>query len=348
VFCPNCGTQNTETAPTCAKCGFQLKSAAAPKFKGTMLMMNQNPPGAPAPPTPPPVGSPASGPSAVAFTAEAPPIGGAAPSPGARLKGTIVGVAPPNLGGPSPGPEHQTFGAPGDANPLAGTMANFAGGDPYNPPPPAYGAPPGAGGYGAAPPSAGPYGGPPGAPAGGFAPPAGGFAPPASGFGPPPGGDPYAGGQGFGPPPGADIYGGTGGPQGAPAAYGAPPAHDYGAQLNQGFQQAGQAFGQAADQFGNALNQGAMQPYQGGNPLAPGGMPGALAAGGPPKQFMTTLLLALFAGGFGVHRFYTGHTLYGVIQLFTGGGCGIWALYDIIMIVTGKYTDAQGRPLAKN
>ena len=33
---------------------------------------------------------------------------------------------------------------------------------------------------------------------------------------------------------------------------------------------------------------------------------------------------------------------------FTLGGCGIWAFIDIIMIVTGKYTDAQGRPLVKS
>ncbi|MDB5216293.1 MAG: hypothetical protein JWO86_4220 [Myxococcaceae bacterium] len=137
---------------------------------------------------------------------------------------------------------------------------------------------------------------------------------------------------------------------------GGPGPQDFGGQMNQGFQQAGQAFGQAADQFGNAMNanQGAMQPYGGGAPMMQQGMGGmggmgALApgAGGPPKQFMITLLLALFAGSFGAHRFYTGHILFGVIQLCTLGGCGIWALIDIIMIVTGKYTDAQGRPLQK-
>ena len=123
--------------------------------------------------------------------------------------------------------------------------------------------------------------------------------------------------------------------------------------MNQGFQQAGQAFGQAADQFGNAVNQGMgqMQPYGAGAPMQQPGMPGmnpmVPGAGGPPKQFMITLLLAFFAGSFGAHRFYTGHTLYGVIQLFTLGGCGVWTLIDIIMIATGKYTDAQGRPLQK-
>ena len=40
MFCPNCGTENEEAATTCKKCGFNLKGAAAPKFKGTMLMMN--------------------------------------------------------------------------------------------------------------------------------------------------------------------------------------------------------------------------------------------------------------------------------------------------------------------
>jgi TM2 domain-containing membrane protein YozV len=139
---------------------------------------------------------------------------------------------------------------------------------------------------------------------------------------------------------------------------GGPPPQDYGAQMNQGmnqgFQQAGQQLGQAVDQFGNpmnaGMNQGQMQPYHGGAPMMGGmpGMPGAMTAGGPPKQFMITLLLALFAGYFGAHRFYTGHTMFGVIQLFTGGGCGLWQLYDIIMIITGKYTDAQGRPLAKS
>lgn len=37
MFCPNCGTENSEPALMCAKCGFNLKGASAPKFKGTML-----------------------------------------------------------------------------------------------------------------------------------------------------------------------------------------------------------------------------------------------------------------------------------------------------------------------
>jgi hypothetical protein len=30
MFCPNCGTQNPDTAQNCTKCNFNLKGAAAP------------------------------------------------------------------------------------------------------------------------------------------------------------------------------------------------------------------------------------------------------------------------------------------------------------------------------
>ena len=50
-------------------------------------------------------------------------------------------------------------------------------------------------------------------------------------------------------------------------------------------------------------------------------------------------------GGFGVHSFYTGKALIGVLQLITLGGCGIWALIDFIMIIVGSYKDAQGLPI---
>lgn len=66
------------------------------------------------------------------------------------------------------------------------------------------------------------------------------------------------------------------------------------------------------------------------------------------KDWLTTLLLCLFVGYFGVHRFYTGSTGIGVAQLLTGGGCGVWALIDLIMIVTGNYKDGNGNPLVKN
>lgn len=69
---------------------------------------------------------------------------------------------------------------------------------------------------------------------------------------------------------------------------------------------------------------------------------------GMQKDWLTTLLLCIFLGFLGVHRFYTGHIVIGLIQLFTFGGCGIWWLIDLIMIATGSFTDSNGLPLLKN
>lgn len=53
------------------------------------------------------------------------------------------------------------------------------------------------------------------------------------------------------------------------------------------------------------------------------------------KSQLTALLICFFLGGLGIHRFYLGYTAIGIIQLLTLGGCGIWALIDLIMIITG-------------
>ena len=187
-----------------------------------------------------------------------------------------------------------------------------------------------------------------------------GMAPPPPAYGAPPGGDPGFGGGGFGAPqagpgmgPGGPPPGGMGGMDPMGGYGGAPPPGGYGMQPPQGPQPGfapspGLGPQQGYDPMNPQMNPAAMQPF-GGAPMGMPGMPGAMVAGagGPPKSWMTTLLLAVFAGYFGVHRFYTGHTLLGVLQLLTGGGCGIWTLVDIIFILTGKYTDAQGRPLQK-
>ena len=63
------------------------------------------------------------------------------------------------------------------------------------------------------------------------------------------------------------------------------------------------------------------------------------------NKWLVTLLLCWFLGVFGVHRFYTGHTGIGIIQLLTLGGCGIWVIVDLIIIIMGNFKDAQGNPI---
>jgi hypothetical protein len=63
------------------------------------------------------------------------------------------------------------------------------------------------------------------------------------------------------------------------------------------------------------------------------------------NKWITCLLLCWFLGVLGIHRFYSGHTALGVLQLLTLGGCGIWALIDFIIIVSGNFKDAQGNPI---
>ena len=61
------------------------------------------------------------------------------------------------------------------------------------------------------------------------------------------------------------------------------------------------------------------------------------------REWLVCLLLCFFLGYLGIHRFYVGKTGTGIAQLLTAGGCGIWALIDFIMILLGKFTDAEGR-----
>ena len=61
------------------------------------------------------------------------------------------------------------------------------------------------------------------------------------------------------------------------------------------------------------------------------------------KEFLPTLLLCLFVGMIGVHRFYVGKIGTGVAMIFTLGGLGIWVLVDFILICIGSFRDIEGR-----
>jgi len=87
-----------------------------------------------------------------------------------------------------------------------------------------------------------------------------------------------------------------------------------------------------------------------------------------PKSRVAATLLCLFLGGFGIHRFYVGKIITGIIQLILvvfslGHGqddvtkdvilsdmhivvgiiVSIWILVDLITIICGKFKDKQGR-----
>lgn len=132
--------------------------------------------------------------------------------------------------------------------------------------------------------------------------------------------------------------------------YGQSP-YGQGDQNPYGQQQPGYGYPQGG-QPGYGYPQGAVP---GGYPPPPGTYTGDPAApygydpmGRPysDKSKVVAGVLQLFLGGFGVGRFYTGHTGMALGQLFTCGGCGIWALIDGIMLLAGNdATDAQGRVL---
>jgi TM2 domain-containing membrane protein YozV len=68
---------------------------------------------------------------------------------------------------------------------------------------------------------------------------------------------------------------------------------------------------------------------------------------GGGKSHTAAILLALFVGGLGIHRFYLGYTWQGVVQLLTLGGFGIWALIDLIRIITGDLQPKNGSYTSK-
>lgn len=64
------------------------------------------------------------------------------------------------------------------------------------------------------------------------------------------------------------------------------------------------------------------------------------------KSYTTALILSILLGTLGIDRFYLGYTGIGVAKLLTLGGCGIWALVDLILIAMRNVPDSDGRPLS--
>ncbi|MGF7145965.1 hypothetical protein HNQ56_004413 [Anaerotaenia torta] len=64
-----------------------------------------------------------------------------------------------------------------------------------------------------------------------------------------------------------------------------------------------------------------------------------------PKSRLVSLLLCLFLGVIGVHRFYAGKIGTGILYLFTGGLFGIGAFVDFLLILLGSFRDSYGLPI---
>ncbi len=64
-----------------------------------------------------------------------------------------------------------------------------------------------------------------------------------------------------------------------------------------------------------------------------------------PKSAVTALLLCLFLGFLGAHRFYVGRTKSALIMLVTAGGLGFWTLFDLITLACCRFKDDEGRTL---
>lgn len=81
------------------------------------------------------------------------------------------------------------------------------------------------------------------------------------------------------------------------------------------------------------------------------------------EKKLTLLLLCWMVGLFGVHRFYTGKYLSGGLQLLgvlLGGVAAafhakalalplmiffLWWVFDVLLIIMGKFTDKEGKPI---
>lgn len=65
------------------------------------------------------------------------------------------------------------------------------------------------------------------------------------------------------------------------------------------------------------------------------------------KSRTVALICCLLGGWFGVHLFYVGRIVKGLVYMFTGGLFGVGWLIDTIQIACGGFTDSGRAPLRK-
>ncbi len=63
------------------------------------------------------------------------------------------------------------------------------------------------------------------------------------------------------------------------------------------------------------------------------------------KQILPVVLFLILLPT--VHRFYVGKIGTGILFFLTLGGVGLWWVYDVIMAITGNFTDKYGRKITR-
>ena len=125
----------------------------------------------------------------------------------------------------------------------------------------------------------------------------------------------------------------------------------YNQNYNQGYNQNyNQNYSQPPQQNYNGYQapyQSQPAPYQNNNNNIVNNVNNTNVAQISPKSKVVALVLAILLGWLGIHRFYAGKYISGVIYLFTYGVfyCG-WIL-DIILIITNNFKDKNGLPIKK-
>ena len=71
------------------------------------------------------------------------------------------------------------------------------------------------------------------------------------------------------------------------------------------------------------------------------------AAETSPKKRLIALLLCVFFGWTGIHRYYVDKIGTGLALMFTFGGFGLWIPIDSLLILFGIFKDSEGKPLKK-
>ena len=61
------------------------------------------------------------------------------------------------------------------------------------------------------------------------------------------------------------------------------------------------------------------------------------------KERLTALLLCVFLSVLGIHRFYVGKIVTGILWALTGGFLGLGLIIDCLMILTGNFKDSEGK-----